>query len=91
MRVLQWILDRADDKAHGSIEHFFGKSPSYEDLNWKGLDFSKTQFENVTAMDKAEWQVEMGLHAELFEKLKDRMPAALEAYRQELETKVNAL
>ena len=42
-------------------------------------------------MDKAEWQTEMGLHAELFEKLKDRMPAALEAYRHELEAKINAL
>ena len=91
MRVLQWILSRADGATDNGAEHFFGISPRYEDLNWKGLDFTPAQYATVTSMDKAEWQVEMGLHAELFEKLKDRMPAALEAYRKELEAKINAL
>jgi phosphoenolpyruvate carboxykinase (GTP) len=91
MRVLQWILSRADGATDNGVEHFFGISPRYEDLNWRGLDFTPAQYATVTSMDKAEWQTEMGLHAELFEKLKDRMPAALEAYRHELEAKVNAL
>ncbi len=91
MRVLQWILSRADGATDNGTEHFFGISPRYEDLNWKGLDFTPAQYATVTSMDKAEWQTEMGLHAELFEKLKDRMPAALEAYRHELEAKINAL
>ena len=91
MRVLQWILSRADGVTDNGVEHFFGISPRYEDLNWRGLDFTPAQYATVTSMDKAEWQTEMGLHAELFEKLKDRMPAALEAYRHELEAKVNAL
>lgn len=91
MRVLQWILSRADGAQDNGVEHFFGVSPRYEDINWTGLDFSAEQYTTVTSMDKAEWQTEMGLHAELFEKLKARMPAALEAYRHQLEAKINAL
>ena len=40
MRVLKWILDRIEGKA-GGVEHMFGTTPSYEDLNWTGIDFSR--------------------------------------------------
>ena len=42
-------------------------------------------------MDKVDWQAEMQLHAELFEKLKLRMPEALERHRQVLLTQIEAL
>ncbi len=91
MRVLQWILERSEGKKGHETEHFFGISPSYEDLNWTGLNFTKEQFADVMSMGKAEWQEEMKLHAEEFDKLKDHMPADLEAYRQKLEKEVDAL
>ena len=91
MRVLQWILERAEGKTAHETEHFFGISPAYEDLNWTGLNFTKEQYADVMTMGKAEWQAEMKLHEEEFTKLKDRMPAELEAYRQKLGQAVEAL
>ena len=91
MRVLQWILERAEGKTGQETEHFFGVSPSYEDLNWTGLNFTKEQFADVMKMGKTEWQAEMKLHEEQFEKLKERMPAELEARRAQLQKEVDAL
>ena len=56
MRVLQWILERAEGKTAHETEHFFGISPAYEDLNWTGLNFTKEQYADVMTMGKAEWQ-----------------------------------
>jgi phosphoenolpyruvate carboxykinase (GTP) len=44
MRVLKWMIDRIEGKAAGT-EHVFGVSPSYEELNWTGLDFTREQFD----------------------------------------------
>ena len=52
----------------------FGISPRYDDLNWKGLDFTPQQFEQVTSIDKAAWKAELALHAELFEQLAYHLP-----------------
>jgi phosphoenolpyruvate carboxykinase (GTP) len=51
--------------------------PSYEDLDWNGLDFSKEQFEAVMSIDPQLWLKEIDLHGELFEKLNDRLPKEL--------------
>ena len=91
MRVLEWMLERNVPNHSAGTEHFFGVSPNYGDMNWRGSDFSQAAFDSVMRMDKADWQAEMQLHAELFEKLKLRMPAALEQNRQVLATQVEAL
>jgi phosphoenolpyruvate carboxykinase (GTP) len=76
MRVLKWIVERVDRRAHGS-EHVFGVSPRYADLHWDGLDFSQQQFERITAIDRQAWTEEFRLHEELFRSLSDRLPTAL--------------
>ncbi len=62
--------------------------PRYGDLNWKGLSFSEQAFNRITAIDKQEWQAEVKLHTELFEKLKYKLPTELEATRQRLEKRI---
>jgi phosphoenolpyruvate carboxykinase (GTP) len=89
MRVLQWMLGRLDGNAKG-VEHVFGTSPNYADLNWKGLDFSPAQYERVSSIDKAAWQQEFALHAELFGKLMDRLPARLSEIKALLEARLAA-
>ena len=84
MRVLKWMLDRLDGKAGGQ-EHVFGVTPSYEDLRWDGLSFSREQFERITSIDKAQWQQEFKLHDELFSRLKERLPTELLDTRKRLE------
>jgi len=90
MRVLKWMLDRLEGTAKGA-ENVFGVSPSYEELNWTGLDFSAEQFKTVTSIDKATWLKEMELHTELFKQLEHHLPKALSDTKQALETRLAAM
>jgi phosphoenolpyruvate carboxykinase (GTP) len=89
MRVLHWILGRVEGRA-GGTEHLFGTSPRYDDLHWTGLDFSRDQFEAVSAIDPAAWKQEMKLHAELFDTLAYHLPKELEDTRQRIEATLAA-
>jgi phosphoenolpyruvate carboxykinase (GTP) len=93
MRVLAWMLARVENDAQTAqgVEHLFGISPQYADLNWTQSDFSAAQFDQVMSMDKTDWQTELALHDELFELLAHHMPAELIAHKTELKTRVNAL
>ena len=89
MRVLKWVLDRVQGRASG-VEHVFGTSPRYEDLNWTGSDFSPAQFQQVTSIDPAAWHAELALHDELFRQLAYHLPAALTATKGRIEARLAA-
>ncbi|VTU16547.1 phosphoenolpyruvate carboxykinase (GTP) [Variovorax sp. PBL-E5] len=89
MRVLKWMIDRIEQKAEG-VEHVFGVSPRYEDLDWTGLDFSARQFDTVTSIDKAAWHAELKLHAELFQQLAHHLPKELPAIKAAIELRLAA-
>ncbi len=96
MRVLKWMIDRIEGQAatEGAgplgVEHAFGISPNYEELNWTGLDFSKEQFTKVTSMDKAAWVAELKLHEELFTQLAYHLPVELTTAKAALEKRLAA-
>lgn len=83
MRVLKWMLERIDGATTGQ-ENIFGISPRFEDITWDGLNFTAEQFETITSIDKDAWKAELELHTELFDKLKYRLPAELEATKAAL-------
>ncbi|MFZ6679493.1 phosphoenolpyruvate carboxykinase (GTP) [Undibacterium sp. Tian12W] len=89
MRVLKWMLERIEGQANG-VENIFGVTPTFADLNWEGLNFTQAQFDTITSIDKAAWDAELKLHAELFEKLAYHLPADLEATRVALEKRLAA-
>ncbi|MDB5877845.1 MAG: phosphoenolpyruvate carboxykinase [Variovorax sp.] len=89
MRVLKWMIDRIEGSGKGN-EHVTGISPGYDDLTWTGLDFSPAQFETVTSTDKASWQAELKLHAELFEQLAHHLPKELPATKAAIEERLEA-
>lgn len=89
MRVLKWIIDRIEGKAQG-VDHVFGVSPRYEDLNWTGLDFSAEQFATVTSIDKAAWEAELKLHTELFQQLAHHLPKELPETKAAIEQRLAA-
>jgi phosphoenolpyruvate carboxykinase (GTP) len=89
MRVLEWMLGRIEGRAQGA-ENVFGVSPRYEDLHWDGLAFSREQFDTVIGIDKAAWQQELKLHAELFKQLEHGLPAELPAAMQRIEARLAA-
>ena len=86
MRVLQWIVERVRGSAQGA-ENPFGTTPRYDDLNWKGLDFSRAQYEQVTSIDKDAWKTELGLHDGLFKQLAYHLPGEIAATKSRLETR----
>ncbi len=83
MRVLKWMLERIDGATTGQ-ENVFGISPQFEDITWDGLNFTAEQFDTITSIDKDAWKAELELHTELFDKLKYRLPAALQATKEAL-------
>jgi phosphoenolpyruvate carboxykinase (GTP) len=82
MRVLKWIVDRAHGRAAGR-ETPIGWMPRYEDLEWKGLNFTREQFEELQAFDRAQWRQEVIGQEELFIDLHDHLPSEL-VYEREL-------
>ena len=97
MRVLKWMIDRiegastaGDHRGPKGVDQPFGVSPTYEELNWTGLNFSQDQFNTVTSFDKAAWQAELKLHTELFTQLKHHLPKELEETRLKLERRLAA-
>jgi len=89
MRVLQWIVERVRGTAQGA-ENPFGTTPRYEDLNWKGLDFSRSQYEQVTNIDSAAWKAELGLHEGLFQQLAYHLPREITATKARIEARFGA-
>ena len=89
MRVLQWMIGRIEGTAQGT-ETAIGITPRYGDLNWNGLDFTQSQFDQVTSIDTADWQTELGLHAELFKQLAYHLPAEMTATKATLEKRLAA-
>jgi len=76
MRVLRWIVDRVRGDAHAS-ETALGWVPRYSDIDWRGMDFSREQWDELMRIDgeTLKWQT-LG-HEELFLKLWDHLPKQL--------------
>ncbi|MCZ8113116.1 MAG: phosphoenolpyruvate carboxykinase (GTP) [Betaproteobacteria bacterium] len=90
MRVLEWLVGRIEGTAQGA-ENVFGTSPRFEDLRWDGLAFTREQFTAAIGIDKAAWQQELVLHAELFRQLESKLPAALPATKEQIEARLEKL
>jgi phosphoenolpyruvate carboxykinase (GTP) len=81
MRVLKWIIDRVRGRG-SAVESPIGWMPRYEDLDWKGLKFSKSDFDAIMDIDSDEWKQEMLAHEELFERMYDQLPKEFLFMRQ---------
>ena len=82
MRVLKWIVDRVRGRAQ-SRETPIGWIPYYEDVEWKGLDLKREQFQKIQEVDRAAWRKEVLGHEELFISLHDHLPPEM-IYQREL-------
>jgi phosphoenolpyruvate carboxykinase (GTP) len=68
----------------------FGISPSYQDIDWTGLEFSLDKFEQVMSVDAAAWRDELALHDELFNQLEQGLPEDLPATKAKIEGRLAA-
>ncbi len=73
MRVLKWMFERVDGKASGQ-KGILGTTPTYQDLDWSGLDFTPQQFEKVTNIDPTKWQKELASHKDFFASFEQHTP-----------------
>jgi phosphoenolpyruvate carboxykinase (GTP) len=82
MRILEWIVNRAQGKAM-AIESPIGWMPRYSDINWEGIeDFSREDFHKAMSVDRDEWDRELLQHDELFIRLYDRIPKEMLAIKE---------
>jgi len=82
MRVLEWIVKRCNGQA-SATQTKVGLSPSYDEFNTTGLDgFTKEAFDQVMALDNAEWQAEIAGQEEFFTSVGDHLPKELPAQRE---------
>ena len=81
MRVLKWIIDRAQGKVSGQ-ETVIGWVPKAGDLDLSGLDVPPEDVNEATSINLDEWRSELQSQEEFFEKFGDRMPQALQLQRK---------
>jgi phosphoenolpyruvate carboxykinase (GTP) len=84
MRVLKWIVERCQGKAH-ALKTAIGYVPEFGDLEWKGLEgFGDEQFRKVTSIDLGAWKQELKLHDEILGLVGPRLPREMAAKRDAL-------
>ena len=81
MRILQWIVERARGRGVAT-ETALGWVPRYDDIDWRGLPYSRRDFEKVMRTDREEWLQELASHDSLFFKLYDRLPKEMTFIRE---------
>ncbi len=88
MRVLDWIIDRCEDKVD-AVETAIGYEPKPEDINIEGLDgFTTETIADLLTVDKDLWKEETkGIH-EFYAKFGDKLPKELEGELEALEKRL---
>jgi phosphoenolpyruvate carboxykinase (GTP) len=73
MRVLRWIIDRTAGRTR-AFEAPIGWMPHYDDIDWRGLDFTEEQWDELMAIDRDKMKLQTLSHEELFLQLFDHLP-----------------
>ncbi|MGD8150805.1 phosphoenolpyruvate carboxykinase (GTP) [Ornithinimicrobium sp. Y1694] len=86
-RVLKWMVDRLEGEVEAS-ESPIGYLPHAEDIDTEGLDTSTEDVEKALAFNAAEWEKELPLIREWFDKFGESLPSALEDELSTLEQRL---
>ncbi|MBQ5799169.1 MAG: phosphoenolpyruvate carboxykinase (GTP) [Oscillospiraceae bacterium] len=87
MRVLQWIIDRADGNI-GATETALGYEPNTRDIDAENLDISMYEMRNLLSVDRDLWQKEVEDARAYYEKI-GKVPAELYEELDALENRLN--
>ena len=89
MRVLKWMIDRLEGQVQGE-QTLVGVAPRYEEINWKGVDFTPAQFQVATGIDAVVWREELASHAGWLAQFGSRLPQALEQARVDISARLDS-
>ena len=81
MRALKWIVERTNSKIEAE-ESPLGWIPYYNDIDWRGLDYSQEQWDQLMRYDPKIAKLQTLQHEEFFLKLADRVPHELSDERE---------
>ena len=81
MRVLKWIIDRAEGRVGGQ-ETVLGWVPKAGDLDLAGLEIEPDVVNEATSIDMAQWKAELESLEDFFQLFGDAMPRTLHLERQ---------
>jgi phosphoenolpyruvate carboxykinase (GTP) len=88
MRVLKWIVDRCEGRAHAD-ETALGWMPRLEEFDLDGMPpGAKEKLEKAQRIDIKEWHLELLLQEEIYMKLYTRMPKELVFQRELLKSRL---
>jgi phosphoenolpyruvate carboxykinase (GTP) len=82
IRVLRWIVERVHGRAL-ALESPIGWMPSYDSIEWRGMNFPREKFEQLQAFDPGAWRAEVIDQQELFIDIHDHLPPEM-VYEREL-------
>ncbi|MGE4484431.1 MAG: phosphoenolpyruvate carboxykinase (GTP) [Oscillospiraceae bacterium] len=85
MRVLEWVVSRCFDEVD-AVETPIGSVPKASDINLEGLDMTQADIKSLLAIDKDAWKREAEGIREFYKKFGDRLPKALTAELDTLES-----
>lgn len=87
MRVLEWILDRCEDKVDAE-ESALGYLPRPEDINIEGTSVTMDDLTELLSVDRELWRQEIDEIKKFYEKIGDTLPKALSEELRILESKL---
>jgi len=76
LRILLWILERCHGRG-GALKTPVGYVPTYDSIDWTGLDFSRHTFSELHAMYTEDWLEEQGENKQFLAQFGDRLPQEL--------------
>ena len=84
IRVLAWMIGRAENTAH-AVETPIGWMPSYQDLPLEGLtSIDSYKFSEAMSLQRDKWKEEILSHTSLFEKLQTQLPPEILGIQEKL-------
>ena len=88
MRVLNWIIDRCEDKVDAK-ETAIGYVPNVSDIDVTGLDMKAEEIEALLSIDKDVWMDDVNNIKEYFAQFGDKLPKEMAAQLEALEANLN--
>jgi phosphoenolpyruvate carboxykinase (GTP) len=86
-RVLKWIVDRLAGRA-AAVDTPIGRLPTRESLDLSGLTLTDAQLDLLLSVDADIWTQEAALIPAAYEKFGERLPKALWAEHEALESRL---